>query len=315
MSTLHLTAEPTDRFLGRCDACVRPIAAELFDIARDTRSGVCPDCGAEVALERVYGTRTTMTCDPSCEGAVGPVCVCGCGGENHGGRFLRTGEALASAVADYRRAAEVRKAAAVKRSERAAAKRAASAAERADQAASEAEAFRADHVDLWAFLTAYAESEEYNEFYSSLREQWAAKGALSERQLDALTASIRRREAVAAQRAEEAVNAKPAPLGTQTIEGEVVMVREYDGFRGDGVWKMMVRCDGFKVFVTVPRALSESHWEACKTVCPYPSIDEWLVGKMVRFTAALELGRDNPDPSFAFAKRPRAVALVSEVAA
>lgn len=47
----------------------------------------CPRCDARVYVRPVVGRVTATPCGPRCTGAVGPVCECQCGGQNHGGRL------------------------------------------------------------------------------------------------------------------------------------------------------------------------------------------------------------------------------------
>lgn len=43
----------------------------------------------ELTFEEIQGTHSdARECDPRCTGAIGPVCVCQCGGANHGGNWL-----------------------------------------------------------------------------------------------------------------------------------------------------------------------------------------------------------------------------------
>lgn len=307
------TVTPTSRLLGKCPTCIRPIGLDDDGLA-DFIEVLCPECGIGATLERVYGTVSSSPCAGECMSALGAYCSCGCGGVNHGGLFVQTGTALASAVERFRQRTEVRKAAAVKRSVKAAEKRRRTAAEKAEQEAAERDAFMAEHADLWAFLTTHvAEAEAAgqwpDEFFGSLRGHWERKGLLTENQLVALTTAIRRSAERVERKAIEAANAKLAPLGTQTIEGVVLHVRDQEGYHGGTEWKMLVGCDGYKVWCTVPRGI----WEAL----PYQqglTLDMWLTGRAVRFTATLEPSRDG-DPSFAVAKRPRAAMVREAVSA
>jgi Family of unknown function (DUF6011) len=107
-------AEPTGKFVGVCEACIYPVAIEAEVKWRDNIRANCPGCGHPLTVERVYGTLTKMSCDPSCESAIGPVCVCGCGGANHSNRWFKTGEMTASVLADFRAAYSKRQEAAKK---------------------------------------------------------------------------------------------------------------------------------------------------------------------------------------------------------
>jgi hypothetical protein len=218
------------------------------------------------------------------------------------------GTALASAIEKFRQVTEVRKAAAVKRSERTAEKRRRTDAEKAEQEAAERAEFLTEHADLWAFLE--SAGGDCDTFYGSLRGQWEHKGYLSERQVEALHTAIRKSAERAEREAIEALTAKPAPVGTQTVEGVVVHVRDQEGYHGDIEWKMLVKCDGYKVWCTVPRSLDVAYFESHSGA----GLVEWLTARTVRFTATLTVPND-AEPSFAIAKRPRNALILEAVAA
>lgn len=102
----------------------------------------------------------------------------------------------------------------------------------------------------------------------------------------------------ARKRAEEAATARPVPNGRQVVEGEVLTVDYRDSYYG-GAWKMLVKCDGYKLWGTVPNALRDDN------------LDLPPRGTLVRFTATLE--RSGDDENFGFYKRPsKAVRVTSE---
>ena len=120
-----------------------------------------------------------------------------------------------------------------------------------------------------------------NQFLTSLRCQLVQHGKLSERQLECIAPAVEKQAKWDADRAEkEATEVKvPAPEGRVEIEGEVVHLKLQIGDYQNTL-KMLVVCDGFKVWSTVPSSLDA----------------EDLKGKRVKFTAALT--RSDKDESF-----------------
>ncbi len=77
------TARSTTAYLGQCDYCVRPVRADLSEDHGKLTVVRCPDCGKELAAERLVAVTTTQECDASCKGAYRRDCSCACGGVNH----------------------------------------------------------------------------------------------------------------------------------------------------------------------------------------------------------------------------------------
>lgn len=94
------------RVLGRCrhKGCE---VCKAFDVPTRTRklcgmtsvlpdmtgispnSNVCPTHKVELTFSAVEGTFSDKhECDPRCMSAKGPICVCNCGGANHGSGWL-----------------------------------------------------------------------------------------------------------------------------------------------------------------------------------------------------------------------------------
>lgn len=125
-------------------------------------------------------------------------------------------------------------------------------------------------------------------------------------------------EAKAAKAAEAA--AHPAPTGRLVVTGEVVSTKIVDGDYGTA-YKIMVKDDqGFRVWVSIPKAQADEAYEAWldqieangSSVHDFGS-GVWFVGtndgvytgvkgKRITFTATLEPSKD--DVSFAFGSRP-----------
>jgi hypothetical protein len=107
------------------------------------------------------------------------------------------------------------------------------------------------------------------------------------------------------ERAEEKAQAADVPEGRQVIEGQVLSVKDYDGDFGTQ-WKMLVKADeGWTVFGTVPRALTE---------LPNPASDSYwdrlMVerGQRVRFTATIKVSRK--DRTHGYYSRPAKAEIV-----
>jgi hypothetical protein len=171
--------------------------------------------------------------------------------------------------------------------------RTAAANERARQARLDAQAEFVAANPAVAMLVGY---EGSNDFFVSLSEQLLRNGSLSERQVAAVERSVARDAERAARDAERAAEPKvPAPVGKQTVTGEVVGLKWHENDFG-GCLKMTVKDDrGFCVWVTVPAALSAMQ-------------NELERGDRVTFSATLE--QSDRDESFAFGKRPTKAARI-----
>ncbi len=134
-----------------------------------------------------------------------------------------------------------------------------------------------------------------NSFLGSLRDQLIARATLSERQLECIPKAAERQAKWTAEKAkQDAEPKKPAPEGRVEIEGEIVHVKLQESHYGDTL-KMLVKCDGFRVWSTVPSSLEGE-----------------VKGRRVKFTATLT--RSDKDESFAFAKRPVKAEFTAEAA-
>jgi hypothetical protein len=183
-----------------------------------------------------------------------------------------------------------------------------------DRAALEAKALE-NKLRRQAFLEGNTDVVEYlagkeydrNEFIASLAEQLTRKGELSEKQVAAVRKNIIRDAEFAARRKAEAANAGPFPEGRQTIEGEVVSVKEKEGFDGEPSYKILVKLDdGNKVYGSIPKPIAE--WVARERADHRRyegwlySLREALTGRRVKFAAAFEVS--DRDEHFGFYRRP-----------
>lgn len=293
-------ATPTSGFVGKCTACVYPV--KIVDESSrygDYLSYPCPGCGASLRLERLYGTFTRDTCDPSCMGAIGPICQCACGGANHGGRYnIIRGQISAGDLAHYREQVAKREAARRKAAETRARK---AAAERAAALAAWAE----DHADVINFLgdgSQFDPNGRYDAFLWDMASNLANGRTLTPNMVAAVRRSMAVRAKIAAARAADDATARPCPTGTQTITGKIVKAWDEDVVVRPGVcrtvYKMTVKCDGYMVRMTIPSALIR---EADHTL-------DNLRGARVRITCEIERGKRSD--SYGFGSRPRKAELL-----
>src|SRR6266851_4954808 len=284
MGSVYMTsATPTSGYLGRCLPCSRPVRDTAIG-GGDHRVISCPDCRGTLTAERVYGTTNAMQCDPRCEGAYGPICVCGCGGVNHGGSWSKAGTMLADELAAYRAA---QAAVEVKREAKATAKRAA--------AKSAFAAWRDQHAALAKVLS---DQSFGGSFMADMSWQVLRGEPLTERQTEVAERIMREDAEHEATKAAEALAAKPVPAGKAIqVTGEIVSVRvEPSPFGPGDVSKMLVKGDGWKVWVSVPKAIADVNATS-------PGNHYGLMNKRVTLTADIERSRD--DESFGYGKRPR----------
>ena len=189
-----------------------------------------------------------------------------CGGSGHRGRT--------KAIKVYTQVAyDKLSAARVKRESVKAAKEVAKHEAAKVAAAIALENFRVENAVLIADLNAYAGR---NAFIHDLRAKLHEYGSLSEKQVDAVHASL--------DRAAKESMAADCPSGRVTVCGEVVSTKSVESQYGITL-KMLVRAvEGFKVWCTVPAKLTVER------------------GTTVKFTVTLEPSAD--DPKFGFGKRP-----------
>lgn len=213
------TATETIIYVGACPAC-------RMGVALEGRGGVtnCPECNARVKVERVEGHYSeSHLCNADCEYAVGRICVCGCGGKNHGMGW----SAQRRVFVPERITAKI-----VKRRERLNAAK----AEKVAQARRSAEDKVSDLVDeypLLAWLT-YLEALDGNYFLESVARQMEEKGDLSARQIEAAVGAIvrdtERREREERREAERVVKAAEGRFIGQEkarviVKGKVTVVK------------------------------------------------------------------------------------------
>jgi hypothetical protein len=165
-------------------------------------------------------------------------------------------------------------------------RRLARAEKKAARQTAERDAWLAGHPEVAALVARVDEFEDG--FVADVLRQ-AARGPLTDRQVEVLLPAAERYLAARAERAgreaAEAAARRPVPTGRVVVEGEVLTTKVQESQFGSTL-KMLVKGDGWKVWGSVPRNL-----------CGPP-----LRGRPVRFTATVEASGD--DEAFGFYKRP-----------
>jgi hypothetical protein len=141
-----------------------------------------------------------------------------------------------------------------------------------------------------------------SEFLSDIRSK-ACNGRLSDAQIAAVGRAfegIDRRRGWAVERAQRAAalvaSGVQAPEGRVEVEGEVVSVKDRDGFRGNVETKIVIKTDaGWSAWLTLPSSIDA----------------DGLKGQRIRVTVTLT--RSDKDATFAFGKRPSKAVLVATV--
>lgn len=125
-------------------------------------------------------------------------------------------------------------------------------------------------------------------------------GKLFDWKIEAIEAAVERfiDDAHAEFEQAQAFAANPAPLGRVEVVGQVVNLKwvpNHFAYNSDTPKILVVTDDGWKVYMTCPRALFDDGGQ--------------IEGMRVRFTATLEEHRDR-DPQFRIGKSPRKVAVL-----
>jgi len=324
------TGAVTTVYLGTCELHQRPVRADVTEREDEQIFGAlggsykpsyhpsamkitCPEGGGHlIDGERLVATVTKLTCDGSCMSAFGKLCGCGCGGVNHGkawGTELAHSEIFESALAKYR-----------EHLVRVEAKRQQRAASKERKAAETFEAWAAEHADLVALVLASRDAHYIlGEFATQLTREHNRK-PLSDGQTGLAIKLLGEAAAKAQREAERAANAKPCPVGKTQITGEIVKVTCREGYMPGSVeTKATVKCDGYAVWITLPRVVEdwalenrrEEIWSGWKPGyhTDYDGASyRWsnaLKGCQITLTAQIE--RSQKDESFGFGKRPSKV--------
>lgn len=140
-----------------------------------------------------------------------------------------------------------------------------------------------------------------DDFLESLVSQFDDKGGLSPKQLAAAEKALER---LAARKAEQEL-AIDVPEGRQEITGVVLSTRVQDGRFGTER-KMLVQCDGFKLWGSVPKSLYAETAEDCDEGRIFRTSE--LEGRTVRLTATLS-GKER---GFGFFSRPSKAQLLED---
>lgn len=296
--TLVSTARPLSIFIGECPKCHNPVREEMPDQLLDRSVLTCPDCKVLANVERVYGVQTDGICDPSCQGARGKYCSCSCGGVNHGGAFSKTSHLRASAI---EKLSEKREVVRVKREKRETAKK-----QKGQQEFAE---WTSENADIVQFLDAAFERGDTGAFLIDMYWNLRNEKLLTPRQTEATRNSIEKRidwaERDAYRENDDRVNGKPVPEGRMNLSGRIVS-RKYKGADygyEQPQYKMLVKCDGFKVWGSVPASLQDE-------VFAYTEDNKVPPNMYVAFSATVR--RSDDDPYFGFFSRPTKARLIEE---
>lgn len=231
--TRTLARTSAGRVIGGCNTCGTGISIAGMDRNGDI-TVMCPGCNSPVRLAMVSGRMSDEDCNTLCLFAVGPDCVCGCGGDNHGSGFsvvlvptwIRTDAAPYPTVTAPNVPAHItaRNAARITRTATRAAEKAATLA--ATAAAYRTELFTA-HPELEK-LTGERFADSDSEFVRDMRDKIRDGADMSPRMISAcvrvvestLARDARRVAADAARTAATASGVRVEP-GRQVITGEI----------------------------------------------------------------------------------------------
>jgi len=168
------------------------------------------------------------------------------------------------------------------------------------QAQRQAQKAREERIAFWSAIRFLSKQKNRKElcaflrvdscFAKSLRFQLFARGWLSKNQIDSAFDAAERMTAREIEEKESQVEKIPAPSGRVHIQGKVLSIYPKETQFGT-IWKMVVLAQGFKVWLTLPKA-----------------IDNAEAGDIVEFTASLEPSKK--DKSFAFGKRPTKAKII-----
>ncbi len=134
---------------------------------------------------------------------------------------------------------------------------------------------------------AVADTAHHNNFVQDVIRKLNTYGDLSPRQIEAVIKSVTQTREYAS--APKPPPAPPAPIGRQTVKGQVVHTKEVEGAYGSSTKCLVVLTDGAKVWGTLPSGAGK--------------------GDEIEFSAEFEPKKD--DPSFAFYKRPTKLVIAA----
>jgi len=143
--------------------------------------------------------------------------------------------------------------------------------------------------DVMEYTFTDARLSGFEGFLFGMLYQHIAYGKLSEKQIGVLKRSMEKDIQRAEAKAKEAESFKLIPEGAICVSGEVVSVKEEVNryaYNGEMVYKILVQCDGYRLFGTCPRSLMD---------------EPEIVGKKVRFEANVKA----KEAGFGFFSRPK----------
>lgn len=299
-------AQPTKIFIGTCPECTLPSRVEpqcdAVKAGVATLSYNCLHCNAFMTIKRLWATETEGSCDLRCMAATGDTCECACGGSNHAGAY-RFNRFKSEETEEYiQRLLKQREKTEERRARREERKREAAAAEFNEWR----EALNDEDRAMIEWISELDNVSPLGMFMLDMRLRMMPDPnnpvkrparPLTDNMMNAcrkILASVRQREE---REAEERANAKPAPEGRYRVHGEIVS-RRIDSEEGPygrtlTSFKILVKCDGYKLWGSCPADLVEDLFNPA----------DMPRGLFAEFNATVK--RSDDDESFAFFKNPR----------
>lgn len=313
-------ARPRLTFVGVCPDCTIPARLKIEDEKRDYTWGSCPDCdnGPKIRYERIYALVTMGSCDGRCMGAQGAICNCACGGDNHAGAWTKNifktdvrASYIEKLLAERKKTAE---------------RRVAREAKKREDAAAPFEEWKrslwGDDADLVEWLSVY-ENVESNSFLVDMRLRMMPRPGkeskyparpLTEKMFAACHKIRNSQRAFEERKRIESLTAKNVPVGRVEIAGEIVSQKIKEGEYDDRpVYKILVKCDGFKVWGSCPRDLVSRVFAPGEEITDKSGYTSrgYVRGLKIKLRATVKPSEN--DPSFGIYSRPSNAALVEDV--
>lgn len=319
---------PTDEFIGKCAVCRLPTRVTITDQPGKDYCAItcihCDDDQPRIDAERLYGVVSRDTCDGACMSATGRLCVCGCGGKNHGKTWgaTRESEATASAIEKFY-AKEKRNA---ERRERVAReKREATANAFVDwyKSLSTDERRVIDFIAKYDNLTAYGLDSAFMFDMRSMlvnshpyidEDVVIESKPLTEKQFAAVVRSTERTWSFIAGIAEERKSAKPVIEGRYELIGTILSGKVVGGFKKND-YKILVAVEGYKIWGNCPSSLiDEVFISTARDYRAYtgPSGYDFKKGLVIKMTASVR--KSERDESFGLFKIAKNAKIVTTVA-
>lgn len=314
----RVDATPTDDFIGRCPTCRLPTRVTIADERRDHCVITCLHCAddkPQIDAQRLYGVESTDSCDVMCMSAMGRMCVCACGGRNHGKIWgnTRKSEATAAAIEKFYAREKMR----FERKER---KERESREERERTFAQWYESLSTDERRVVDFIVKYDNLDSYglhSTFMLDMRLQIVdshpyvdedvviKSRPLSEKQLAAVVRSVEREWSFIARNIEERANAKSVVEGRYELTGTIISAKVVPGFDRLN-FKILIAVNGYKIWGNCPKnVIDDVFISTAQNYRAYtgPTGYDFKVGLRIKMTASVRKSeRDETFGLFKIAK-------------